>query len=77
MPEAVTLSAPPAGSAWHILDVMRWGKGHPRNAWVALLIDVDPVLHLRGQQSFWLDLGRHRNRDEAWEIAEALLATRH
>lgn len=32
MPEAEILSAPPAESAWHILDVMRRGKGHPRKA---------------------------------------------
>ena len=72
---------------WFILAVMYKGepppfrRGRPKNIWVALLINVDPDLHCTGQQSAtlsrYLDLGRHKSRDEAWDYAEDLLATRH
>lgn len=81
--------APSAG--WFILDVMRkghdrkpngeWKRGRPSNIWVALLVDVDPDLFCVGRgrnaKSCWVDLGRHRTRDDAWEYAEQLMETRH
>jgi hypothetical protein len=78
------LDKPPAG--WFVLDVMRKGdlhqRGRPRNEWVALLIDCDPDLYRARQcdlrsPSRWLELGRHRTRDDAWDHAESLIATRH
>jgi len=82
------LDRPPAGD-WHILDVMRkddpgrpFRRGRPRNIWVALLIDCDPdafcagEAHLRAPSCF-LDLGRHKTREDAWDFAEQCMATRH
>jgi len=75
------LTTPPTGAPWFILDVMRRGKGHPRNAWAALLIDVDPEQHCSGTalatKSLWLELGKHPSFDDAWEHAEGLLGPRH
>lgn len=72
----------PVGSRrWQILDVMRRGKSYSRNAWAALLIDVDPDEHCSGAayatKRVWLDLGRHRSFDDAWAHAEGLLGPRH
>ena len=61
----------------------RFRPGRPRNIWVALLIDVDPdefrTSHHTSTKpdSCWLALGRHPTRDQAWDFAEAMLATRH
>ena len=86
MSKLVFHDAPPPGR-WFILDVMRKGDerrpfrpGRPRNDWAALLIDVEPDLFVRTQikaSQHWLDLGRHKNLDAAWERAEAMIATKH
>jgi hypothetical protein len=80
------LQAPP-GPGWYIVDVMRKGKGPPfrpgrsPNDWAALIMDVDPELfakdHSLRAQSHWLDLGRHKTQEAAWDYAEQLMATRH
>ena len=63
---------------WFILDVMRKGGDHPRNAWVALLINRDPDTYRAGpMEERWLDLGKHKSRDDAWDCAGDLIATRH
>lgn len=65
---------------WFILDVMRKGGHHPRNAWAALLIDVDPNrarLYPQPTEERWLDLGQHKTRDDAWDCAEGIITTRH
>ena len=71
-------------TTWYILDVMRkGGKTAKRNVWMALLIDRDPDVFRAGLDRYvgvqerWLELGRHRNRDDAWDCAEQMLATRH
>ena len=61
-----------------VLDVMP--RDDSGNDWVALFIDVEPELHAREYvptQSLWLNLGRHRSRDEAQLKAWDLIATRH
>jgi hypothetical protein len=65
----------PAG--WFVLDVMR--KEARSSSWVALLLDVEPDDFKAGTsaQQRWLELGKHKNRDDAWDHAEAVLATRH
>jgi hypothetical protein len=71
--------SPPAG--WFVLDVMRreWRKWD----WVALVIDVDPNERRSkcATRSRWVELGKHKNRDDAWDYAEYILedegATRH
>ena len=78
---------PPFGT-WFVLDVMKKGcnfrKGRPPNIWVALLIDMEPDRfcncphnETRGVRSAWLDLGRFRTRDAAYDCAEQMIATRH
>jgi len=68
---------------WWVLEVLRKSnRGRQRNEWTVLLIDIDPELRCAGLadrpvQSRWLDLGRHQTRDDAWDCAEATLATRH
>ena len=83
------LTAPPSGARWFIFDVMRKGNdsirpGRPRNEWAAALIDMEPEQYAscsheeaRRSRFCWLDLGRHRNRDDAWDHAEQMIATRH
>jgi len=64
---------------WYVVDVMPKGD-EPNDPWAALLIDLDPEVFAQGHcpaQSRWLDLGRHRSRDDACELAEQLLATKH
>ena len=65
-------------TGWYILEVMRKDRGG-RNDWVALLVDVDPDADDDYQpvQSHWLDLGRHKTRDDAYDHAESMMATRH
>jgi choline dehydrogenase-like flavoprotein len=69
----------PRSHVWHILDVMR--KSSRGVQWTALLIDVDPddFVNWRCDAgcSCWLDLGRHKSRDDAWDAAEQMIATRH
>src|ERR1051325_9389112 len=80
----------PRSRPWHILAIMRRGdrvnRPEQRNVWVALLIDVDAdvfrassetTLPGKQVQSCWLNLGRHKKRDDACEFAEQLIATRH
>jgi hypothetical protein len=69
----------PRSHAWHILDVMRKsGRGFQ---WTALLIDVDPDDFVSGRCdagcSCFLDLGWHKSCDNAWDVAEQMIATRH
>ena len=88
---APILETAPSGVRWFILDVVRKGDerrpfraGRPRNDWCALLLDVDPD-HLFNSlpksevpaSSVWLDLGRHKILDAAWDHAEAMIATKH
>ena len=68
-------------TGWYIFDVMRKYRGR-RNVWVALLVNHDPddisLYNLwRATQSRWLELGRHKTRDDAWDHAEAMIATRY
>jgi hypothetical protein len=65
----------PAG--WFVLDVMR--KEARSISWVALLLDVEPDDFKAGAsgQSRWLELGKHKSRDDAWHYAKEVLATRH
>jgi hypothetical protein len=64
---------------WRILDVMR--KSSRGVQWTALLIDVDldDFVNRRcdAGRSCFLDLGRHKSRDDAWDAAEQMIATRH
>jgi hypothetical protein len=64
-------------AGWFVLDVMR--KEARSRSWVALLLDVEPADFRAGAsgQSRWLELGKHKSRDDAWDHAEAVLATRH
>jgi len=67
---------------WYILDVCRKGGKTPdRREWCALLADVDPGQrgeHVRRiKREAWLNLGRYKSREDAWERAEDLLETRH
>lgn len=77
----VYVDVPPPG--WWILDVMRKDSRRIDEGWVALLIDTDPDIFCAGldrhkrTQSCWLDLGKCRSRDAAWERAEQLMATKH
>jgi len=71
--------APPAGES------PRMRKGRTPNIWCAVLTDVDPKMYPDGSgvppgqsgQLRWLDLGRHKTREDAWAFAEQQLATRH
>jgi hypothetical protein len=69
----------PRSQAWYILSVMR--KSSRGFQWTALLIgvDADDFVNRRcdAGQSCWLDLGRHKSRDDAWDAAERMIATRH
>jgi hypothetical protein len=66
---------------WFILEVMPTKE--EGDDWTALLIDIDPDAFCAGQtwhiknQSCYLHLGVHMDRDEAWDHCEGLLATRH
>ena len=66
---------------WHILDVMPKNNRGRKPQWTALLIDVDPDDFVErrcdASESCLLDLGRHKSRDEAWDAAEQMIATRH
>jgi len=74
--DAATL---PKSHAWHILEVMRTSSRGFQ--WTALLIDVDPDDFANRRcdsgDSCWLDLGRHKSRDNAWDAAQQMIATRH
>jgi hypothetical protein len=78
------LRRPPPGT-WFVFDVMRKGewpvrRGRPRNEWCAALIDSDPDDFMEGRKPkgcCWLDLGRHKTVEQAWDHAESLVATRH
>ena len=76
------LDRPPIGE-WFVLDVMRKGPGGARcSEWVALMIDVDPDIFCTADvrprsQHCCVDLGKHKDRDSAWDYAEQLTATRH
>lgn len=69
---------PPSG--WFVLDVMR---RHSRKwDWTALMTDTHPDdddLQARiFARSCWVRIpGKHRNRDAAWDMFEAMTATRH
>jgi hypothetical protein len=70
----------PRSREWHILEVVR--SSSREWDWSALLIDVDPDDFQNGRcdtvyQSCWLKLGRHKSRDDAWTVAEQMMATRH
>jgi hypothetical protein len=65
-------------TGWYIFDVMRKYRGR-RNVWVALLVNHDPddisLYNLwRATQSRWLELGRHKTRDDAWELKRRTVA---
>lgn len=69
---------PPAG--WHVLRVMR--KRSRSWDWCALMIDVDPDDFREGRcrraKECWLTIpGKHRSRDAAYDVVEAMMATRH
>jgi hypothetical protein len=63
-------------AGWFVLDVMR--KEARSSSWVALLLDVEPDDFKAGVsgQSRWLELGKHKSRDDAWHHAKEVLATR-
>ena len=71
------VGALPRSHVWYILDVMR--KSSRGVQWAALLIDVDPDVDRPCDAgcSCWLDLGRHKSRDDAWDAALQMIATRH
>lgn len=77
-----TLRSELGAGPWFILDVMPKGR-RKSDGWAALLIDMDADEYCAGGgrhrrvQSRWLDLGRHPNRGQAWDVADAQLATRH
>jgi hypothetical protein len=67
---------PPPG--WFVLDVMRV-KSRSWD-WTALMIDCDPDDHQKGRRAnaCWVRIpGKHRNRDAACDMLEAMSATRH
>ena len=71
------LDRPPPG--WFVLDVMR--KESRKWDWAALVVDVDPD-DLKNRpwavHQSWVRIpGKHRNRDDAWDALENLIATRH
>jgi hypothetical protein len=68
-------------TGWYILEVIRKYRGR-RNVWVALLVNHHPddiALYdlWPATQSRWVELGRHKTRDDAWGHCESLMATRH
>jgi hypothetical protein len=67
----------PRSHRWFILDVMRKSN----KDWVAHLINVDPDDFLErccnASAKCFLELGRHKSRDDAWNTAEEMIATRH
>ena len=69
----------PRSHAWYILEVMRKRAGGFQ--WAACLIDVDPDdfvnQRCNAYRSCFLDLGRHRSHDDAWDAAEQVITTRH
>lgn len=77
------LQAPPVGK-WYLLDVIRKGRGRT-NDWAALLINVPPAQHQRENdpherntfKECWLDVGRCKSRDLAWDVAEARVSAHH
>jgi hypothetical protein len=84
MSEVPYVTSPPKGMTWYILDVMRKRRGRA-NDWAALLINVPYAQHQRESdphlrsaiESCWLDIGRCKSRDLAWDVAEAKISTRH
>jgi hypothetical protein len=74
-----TLDEIPAG--WFVCAVMR---RRPRFwEWVALVSNCDPDADDRALRpvepagAFVPIPGKHRNRDAAWEMLEAMIATKH
>ena len=71
------LDRPPPG--WFVLDVMK--INYRKTDWAAIIIDVDPDDFVARPevraQSRWLKLGKHKSRDDAWDHADQMLATRH
>ena len=65
---------------WFILEVVRKSGRFP-SRWTALLIDVEPDDYVAGIvatcTSRWLELGKHKNLDDAWHHAKEVLATWH
>ncbi|MDG4898305.1 hypothetical protein P9272_32750 [Mesorhizobium sp. WSM4976] len=72
------LDRPPLG--WHVVDVMRV-KSRSWD-WTALMSEVHPDdddVHARiFARNCWVRIpGKHRNRDAAWDMLDAMSATRH
>ncbi len=72
------LDRPPPG--FFVLDVLR--RQARKHDWDALMIDVPPDEHCgngrRATSSVWVRiLGKHRDRDSAWDALEDMMATRH
>ncbi|MEI9403383.1 hypothetical protein [Mesorhizobium argentiipisi] len=68
----------PAG--WFVIDVMRL-KSRSCD-WTALMTDThpdedDPHARIFARQCWVRIPGKHRNRDAAWDMLEAMAATRH
>ncbi|MER9947942.1 hypothetical protein [Mesorhizobium sp. M0047] len=68
---------PPSG--WFVVDVMR--REARKWDWAALVTDThpdeDPEARIFAKQC-WVPIpGKHRNRDAAWDMFEAMSATRH
>ncbi|ESY03825.1 hypothetical protein NKH52_02495 [Mesorhizobium sp. M1066] len=68
---------PPSG--WFVVDVMR--REARKWDWTALMTDTHPDDDLEARifaKQCWVRIpGKHRNRDEAWDMFEAMSATRH
>ena len=56
---------------WRTLDVMRKGKSFKRNEWSVLQIRI------RGGscEERFIDLGKHKNREQACDYAERLMVS--
>jgi hypothetical protein len=70
------LDKAPAGD-WFVLDVRRMTtRGRD---WVALMSDVEleRFQNWEGRIRWVLISGKHRNRNDAWDALEDMMATRH
>lgn len=61
-----------ADTGWRVLDVMNKGKPFRRNEWTALQIRVRDGT----REHRFLDLGKHKNLDQAWAYAERIMEPR-
>ncbi|RWC15936.1 MAG: hypothetical protein EOS52_07225 [Mesorhizobium sp.] len=69
---------PPSG--WFVIDVMR--RKSRSWDWTALMTDVHPddddlQARIFARQCWVRIPGKYRNRDAAWDMFEAMSATRH